>query len=151
MIYVIFSFKNFYLLTSLMVFYIHFAETYWDNCALGWSLVQIEFFNINWCVLLYKWFIFILFLSWFFSFCSMFPKSTHETFSMKLFQNLQAHPRLEKAKFSETDFTVSHYAGKACHMSRFFFWIISCDIKNLNNDSLTCYFFCRSLITQIPS
>ncbi|XP_030951150.1 myosin-15 isoform X1 [Quercus lobata] len=45
----------------------------------------------------------------------MFPKSTHETFSMKLFQNFQAHPRLEKAKFSETDFTVSHYAGKVTY------------------------------------
>ncbi|PSS11638.1 Myosin-15 like isoform 1 [Actinidia chinensis var. chinensis] len=46
----------------------------------------------------------------------MFPKSTHETFSTKLFQNFRAHPRLQKAKFSETDFTMSHYAGKACHM-----------------------------------
>ncbi|GFS39336.1 myosin [Actinidia rufa] len=46
----------------------------------------------------------------------MFPKSTHETFSTKLFQNFRAHLRLEKAKFSETDFTMSHYAGKACHM-----------------------------------
>ncbi|XWS70176.1 hypothetical protein CRYUN_Cryun03dG0026300 [Craigia yunnanensis] len=43
----------------------------------------------------------------------MFPKSTHETFSTKLFQNFRAHSRLEKAKFSETDFIVSHYAGKA--------------------------------------
>lgn len=42
----------------------------------------------------------------------MFPRSTHESFSMKLFQNLKFHPRLEKAKFSETDFTLSHYAGK---------------------------------------
>ncbi|XP_042486248.1 myosin-15 isoform X2 [Macadamia integrifolia] len=42
----------------------------------------------------------------------MFPKSTHETFSTKLFQSFRTHPRLEKAKFSETDFTISHYAGK---------------------------------------
>ncbi|XP_071696471.1 myosin-15 [Rutidosis leptorrhynchoides] len=42
----------------------------------------------------------------------MFPKSTHETFANKLFQNLRAHPRLGKAKFSETDFNISHYAGK---------------------------------------
>ncbi|KAK2989432.1 hypothetical protein RJ640_018750 [Escallonia rubra] len=46
----------------------------------------------------------------------MFPKSTHETFSNKLFQNFRGHPRLNKEKFSETDFTISHYAGKACHM-----------------------------------
>ncbi|XP_042961237.1 myosin-15 isoform X1 [Carya illinoinensis] len=45
----------------------------------------------------------------------MFPKSTHETFSTKLFQNFRAHLRLEKAKFSETDFTISHYAGKVTY------------------------------------
>ncbi|PKA62171.1 DNA topoisomerase III [Apostasia shenzhenica] len=42
----------------------------------------------------------------------MLPKATHETFSMKLFQSFSTHPRLEKAKFSKTDFTLSHYAGK---------------------------------------
>lgn len=42
----------------------------------------------------------------------MFPKSTHETFSTKLFQHFRSHPRLGKEKFSQTDFTVSHYAGK---------------------------------------
>ncbi|TXG61785.1 hypothetical protein EZV62_013148 [Acer yangbiense] len=47
----------------------------------------------------------------------MFPKSTHVTFSMKLFQHVRDHARLEKAKFSETDFTISHYAGKACSRS----------------------------------
>ncbi|XP_044471628.1 myosin-15 [Mangifera indica] len=47
----------------------------------------------------------------------MFPKSTHETFSTKLFQNFRAHPRLEKAKFSETDFTISHYAGKVTYQT----------------------------------
>ncbi|KAJ7966354.1 putative myosin [Quillaja saponaria] len=45
----------------------------------------------------------------------MFPKSTHETFSTKLFQHFRAHPRLEKEKFSETDFTISHYAGKVTY------------------------------------
>ncbi|XP_047321544.1 myosin-15 [Impatiens glandulifera] len=47
----------------------------------------------------------------------MFPKSTHETFATKLFQNFRSHPRLEKAKFSETDFTVSHYAGKVTYQT----------------------------------
>nr|CAB3451247.1 unnamed protein product [Digitaria exilis] len=42
----------------------------------------------------------------------MFPKSTHETFATKMFRNFSSHPRLEKTKFSETDFTISHYAGK---------------------------------------
>ncbi|XP_068326692.1 myosin-15-like [Pyrus communis] len=45
----------------------------------------------------------------------MFPKSTHQSFSTRLFQIFRAHPRLEKAKFSETDFTMSHYAGKVTY------------------------------------
>lgn len=50
----------------------------------------------------------------------MFPKSTHETFSTKLFQNFRYHPRLEKAKFSETDFVISHYAGKVNYQTETF-------------------------------
>ncbi|KAL1834519.1 hypothetical protein ACET3Z_004170 [Daucus carota] len=47
----------------------------------------------------------------------MFPKSTHETFSNKLFRNCGSHPRLDKAKFCETDFTLSHYAGKVTYQT----------------------------------
>eukprot|EP00268_Persea_americana_P060201 TRINITY_DN7465_c0_g1_i4.p1 TRINITY_DN7465_c0_g1~~TRINITY_DN7465_c0_g1_i4.p1 ORF type:complete len:1579 (-),score=282.61 TRINITY_DN7465_c0_g1_i4:597-5333(-) len=47
----------------------------------------------------------------------MFPKSTHETFATKIFQSFRAHPRLEKEKFSETDFTISHYAGKVTYQT----------------------------------
>ncbi|XP_057248607.1 myosin-15 isoform X3 [Beta vulgaris subsp. vulgaris] len=50
----------------------------------------------------------------------MFPKSTHETFTTKLFQHFPSHPRLEKAKFSRTDFTVSHYAGKVNYQTEKF-------------------------------
>ncbi|KAL3497415.1 hypothetical protein ACH5RR_040147 [Cinchona calisaya] len=50
----------------------------------------------------------------------MFPRSTHATFSNKLFQNFRAHLRLEKAKFSETDFTISHYAGKVTYQTQAF-------------------------------
>ncbi|KAF8098341.1 hypothetical protein N665_0268s0010 [Sinapis alba] len=50
----------------------------------------------------------------------LFPRSTHESFSMKLFQNCKFHPRLEKAKFSETDFTLSHYAGKVTYQTETF-------------------------------
>lgn len=50
----------------------------------------------------------------------MFPKSTHESFTTKLFQNFQSHPRLEKAKFSRSDFTVSHYAGKVTYQTETF-------------------------------
>ncbi|CAL0322684.1 unnamed protein product [Lupinus luteus] len=45
----------------------------------------------------------------------MFPRSTHETFSTKLFHHCKPHPRLEKEKFSQTDFTLSHYAGKVTY------------------------------------
>ncbi|XP_020224383.1 myosin-15 isoform X1 [Cajanus cajan] len=45
----------------------------------------------------------------------MFPRSTHETFSTKLFQHFRSHSRLEKEKFSQTDFTISHYAGKVTY------------------------------------
>ncbi|KAJ1281297.1 hypothetical protein BS78_04G295700 [Paspalum vaginatum] len=47
----------------------------------------------------------------------MFPKSTHETFATKMFRNFSSHARLEKTKFSETDFTISHYAGKVTYQT----------------------------------
>ncbi|XP_021321169.1 protein OPAQUE1 isoform X5 [Sorghum bicolor] len=51
---------------------------------------------------------------------SMLGKSTHETFAMKLFQNLRAHPRLEKPKLSKTDFALSHFAGKVTYQTDLF-------------------------------
>ncbi|KAI4377017.1 hypothetical protein MLD38_014713 [Melastoma candidum] len=50
----------------------------------------------------------------------MFPKSTHETLSMKLFQNFRSHVRLEKTKFSATDFSIAHYAGKVTYQTHKF-------------------------------
>ncbi|KAG8072623.1 hypothetical protein GUJ93_ZPchr0006g45526 [Zizania palustris] len=50
----------------------------------------------------------------------MFPKSTHETFATKMFRNFSSHHRLEKTKFSETDFTISHYAGKVTYQTKAF-------------------------------
>lgn len=46
---------------------------------------------------------------------SMFPKSTHETFSQKLFQTFKEHKRFSKPKLSPTDFTISHYAGEVLY------------------------------------
>lgn len=43
---------------------------------------------------------------------SMFPKSTHETFSNKLYQTFKVHKRFVKPKLSRTDFIISHYAGE---------------------------------------
>lgn len=42
----------------------------------------------------------------------MFPKSTHETFSQKLYQTFKVHKRFVKPKLSRTDFTIAHYAGE---------------------------------------
>ncbi|KAK4480453.1 hypothetical protein RD792_013526 [Penstemon davidsonii] len=43
----------------------------------------------------------------------MFPKSTHETFSNKLYQMFKNNKRFVKPKLSRTDFTIAHYAGEA--------------------------------------
>ncbi|KAG2259549.1 hypothetical protein Bca52824_078843 [Brassica carinata] len=50
----------------------------------------------------------------------MFPKSTHETFSNKLFQTFKSHERFSKPKLSQTDFTISHYAGEVTYQSNHF-------------------------------
>ncbi|KAJ3702510.1 hypothetical protein LUZ61_006215 [Rhynchospora tenuis] len=50
----------------------------------------------------------------------MLSKSTHGTFATKLFQNFQSHKRLQKNKLSQTDFTLSHYAGKVSYQTELF-------------------------------
>nr|KYP42747.1 Myosin-J heavy chain [Cajanus cajan] len=47
----------------------------------------------------------------------MFPKSTHETFSNKLYQTFKNHKRFIKPKLSRTNFTISHYAGEVQYQS----------------------------------
>ena len=43
--------------------------------------------------------------------CSMFPRSTHETFAQKLYQTFKNHKRFTKPKLARSDFTICHYAG----------------------------------------
>lgn len=43
--------------------------------------------------------------------CSMFPRSTHETFAQKLYQTYKNHKRFTKPKLARSDFTICHYAG----------------------------------------
>ncbi|CAN1233427.1 XI-E [Linum perenne] len=50
----------------------------------------------------------------------MFPKSTHETFSNKLYQTFKVHKRFIKPKLSRTDFTIGHYAGEVQYQSEQF-------------------------------
>lgn len=44
----------------------------------------------------------------------MFPRSTHETFSQKLYTTFQKNKRFLKPKLSRTAFTIVHYAGDVC-------------------------------------
>ncbi|XP_061366941.1 myosin-9 isoform X2 [Gastrolobium bilobum] len=50
----------------------------------------------------------------------MFPKSTHETFSQKLYQTFKDHKRFIKPKLARSDFTVVHYAGEVQYQSEQF-------------------------------
>ncbi|XP_074268277.1 myosin-9-like isoform X2 [Silene latifolia] len=50
----------------------------------------------------------------------MFPKSTHETFSQKLYQTFKTHKCFIKPKLSLTDFTIAHYAGEVQYQSDLF-------------------------------
>ncbi|KAF1876116.1 hypothetical protein Lal_00006747 [Lupinus albus] len=50
----------------------------------------------------------------------MFPKSTHETFSQKLYQTFKNNKRFIKPKLSRTSFTISHYAGEVTYLADFF-------------------------------
>ncbi|CAA0814367.1 Myosin-11 [Striga hermonthica] len=47
----------------------------------------------------------------------MFPKSTHETFSNKLYQTFKNNKRFVKPKLSRTDFIIAHYAGQVQYQS----------------------------------
>lgn len=42
----------------------------------------------------------------------MFPKSTHLTFSQKLYQTFKTQKRFVKPKLSQSDFSIGHYAGE---------------------------------------
>ncbi|XP_030490697.2 myosin-17 isoform X1 [Cannabis sativa] len=50
----------------------------------------------------------------------MFPKSTHETFAQKLYQTFKNEKRFIKPKLSQTDFTISHYAGEVTYQANQF-------------------------------
>ncbi|KAL5538691.1 hypothetical protein UlMin_045979 [Ulmus minor] len=47
----------------------------------------------------------------------MFPKSTHDTFSQKLYQTFKDHKRFIKPKLTRSDFTIAHYAGEVQYQS----------------------------------
>ncbi|XP_010475122.1 PREDICTED: myosin-7 [Camelina sativa] len=50
----------------------------------------------------------------------MFPRSTHDTFSQKLYQTFKDHKRFGKPKLAQTDFTICHYAGDVTYQTELF-------------------------------
>jgi len=59
-------------------------------------------------------------------FCSMFPRSTHETFAQKLYQTFKNHNRFTKPKLSRSDFTICHYAGDVSMLCLYPFFLEWC-------------------------
>ncbi|KAK9057368.1 hypothetical protein SSX86_022203 [Deinandra increscens subsp. villosa] len=47
----------------------------------------------------------------------MFPKSTPDTFSQKLYQTFKGHKRFIKPKLARSDFIIAHYAGEVHYQS----------------------------------
>lgn len=96
--------------------FLNFSEARWHYCSSRWSLVgsslrdNVNFFSSlfsatdnNELVVLT---LLLLCLS-----CSMFPRSTHDTFAQKLYQTFKNHKRFSKPKLARSDFTICHYAG----------------------------------------
>nr|GEW23383.1 myosin-6-like [Tanacetum cinerariifolium] len=50
----------------------------------------------------------------------MFPRSTHETFSQKLYQTYKNHKCFAKPKLARSDFTICHYAGDVTYQTELF-------------------------------
>lgn len=50
----------------------------------------------------------------------MFPKSTHETFSQKMYQTYKNNKRFSKPKLAQTAFTINHYAGDVTYQADYF-------------------------------
>ncbi|CAN8270956.1 unnamed protein product [Cochlearia groenlandica] len=50
----------------------------------------------------------------------MFPRSTHETFSQKMYQTFRENKYFSKPKLTRTDFTICHYAGDVTYQTEQF-------------------------------
>ncbi|CAN6868868.1 unnamed protein product [Brassica oleracea] len=50
----------------------------------------------------------------------MFPRSTHETFSQKMYETFKKNEYFRKPKLARTDFTVCHYAGDVTYQTEQF-------------------------------
>ncbi|XP_071710089.1 myosin-9-like [Rutidosis leptorrhynchoides] len=82
----------------------------------------------------------------------MFPKSTHETFSHKLYQTFKSHQRFFKPKLSRSGFTIAHYAGEVQYQSEQFLDKNKDYVVPEHQDMLTASkcFFISSLFPPLP-
>ncbi|KAI3806052.1 hypothetical protein L1987_21943 [Smallanthus sonchifolius] len=82
----------------------------------------------------------------------MFPKSTHETFSQKLYQTFRSHQRFFKPKLSRTGFTIAHYAGEVQYQSEQFLDKNKDYVVPEHQDMLTASkcFFVSGLFPPLP-
>ncbi|XP_076944168.1 myosin-11-like [Bidens hawaiensis] len=82
----------------------------------------------------------------------MFPRSTHETFSQKLYQTFRSHPRFFKPKLSRTGFTIAHYAGEVQYQSEQFLDKNKDYVVPEHQDMLTASkcFFVSGLFPPLP-
>ncbi|GJU24204.1 AAA+ ATPase domain-containing protein [Tanacetum coccineum] len=82
----------------------------------------------------------------------MFPKSTHETFSQKLYQTFRSHQRFFKPKLSRTGFTIAHYAGEVQYQSEQFLDKNKDYVVPEHQDMLTASkcFFISGLFPPLP-
>ncbi|KAL4572153.1 hypothetical protein LXL04_018922 [Taraxacum kok-saghyz] len=71
---------------------------------------------------------------------SMFPTSTHETFTQKLYQSFKNHKRFTKPNLAYSDFTVSHYA---CDVVEFVLQMCNSQHSKFQNQT------CDALLTLI--
>ncbi|KAL8224936.1 hypothetical protein R6Q57_017493 [Mikania cordata] len=82
----------------------------------------------------------------------MFPKSTHETFSQKLYQTFRSHQRFFKPKLSRAGFTIAHYAGEVQYQSEQFLDKNKDYVVPEHQDMLTASkcFFVSGLFPPLP-
>ena len=77
----------------------------------------------------------------------MFPRSTHETFSQKMYETLKKNEYFRKPKLARTDFTVCHYAGDVSRKPALAFSNSNNTIMSWNTKS-TEFFFCFQVTYQ---
>lgn len=74
-------------------------------------------------------------------FCSMFPRSTHETFAQKLYQTFKNHKRFAKPKLARSDFTICHYAGDVSMIPIYHILFVSVHRSQMLDQEAVIFFY----------